>query len=105
MQIPDLGSETASFSVNHGCILGGIGFLILLGLLIWGVRNRMVWRLLSTLAVGGGVGLLVWGITAAALGEEPSVGSPTSLMGTGAGVMAGAIMLFIVSFSGPARSN
>jgi hypothetical protein len=84
-------------------LLGGIGAVLVVTLLLWGLRNRLAWRLLSVLAVGSGVGLLVWGITSASLGEEPSVGSPTSLMGTGAGVMAGGIMLLIISFPGSGR--
>lgn len=102
MEIQDLSSEIAPL-VNPSCILGGVGALVLLALLLWGVRNRVVWRLLSVLGVGSGVGFLVWGITAAALGERPAIGSPTGLIGAGAGVMAGGIMLLIVSFSGSTR--
>ena len=103
MEIQDFSCDMVALSVHHWCILGSVGALILLGLLLWGVKNRLVWRLLSVFGVGSGVGLLVWGITAAALGEQPSIGSPTSLMGTGAGVMAGGIMLLVISFTGSAR--
>ena len=81
-------------------LVAGVGAVILLVLLLWGVKNPVVWRLLSVLGFAGGVGLLVWGITSAAMGEQPAIGSPTSLMGTGAGVMAGAIMLLVISFLG-----
>ena len=81
-------------------LVSGVGALIVLALLFWGAWKPVVWRVLSVFAVAGGVGCLVWGITSAALGEEPSVGSPTSLMGTGAGVLAGGIMLLVISFFG-----
>ncbi len=81
-------------------IIAGVGTLILLGLLIWGVRNPIVWRLLSVIAVGSGVSFLVWGITSAAMRQEPSIGSPTGLIGAGAGVTVGGIMLFVISLCG-----
>jgi hypothetical protein len=84
-------------SCEHYAIVAGVGALILLGLLIWGVRNPVVWRLLSVVAVGSGVSFLVWGITSAAMGEEPSIGSPTGLIGAGAGVTVGGIMLSVIS--------
>jgi len=67
-------------------------------LVIWGLRNPAIWRLLSVFAVGGGAGLLVWGITAAAMGEEPAAASPAGLIGIGAGVLVGGIMLLVISF-------
>jgi hypothetical protein len=84
-----------------GCaVIAGVAAVIVLGLLIWGVRNPVVWRLLSVLAVGSGVSLLVWGITSAAMGEELAVVTPTSLIGAGAGVTVGGIMLFVISLCG-----
>jgi hypothetical protein len=85
-------------------IAGCVGVLIVLAMLIWGLKNPVVWRLLSVLAVAGGVWILVWGITAAAM-RDPSIASPTMLIGGGAGMMAGGVMLLVVSFfSGPPRS-
>jgi hypothetical protein len=84
------------------CHLIGVcaGAVLILLLLLWGVKNPIVWRLLSVLGVAAGVGVLVWGITSAAMGQEPSIGSPTGLIGTGAGVMVGGIMLLVISFLG-----
>ena len=93
-------NEIFAPSCEHYAILAGVAALILLGLLIWGVRNPVVWRLLSVIAVGSGVSLLVWGITSAAMGEQPAIVSPTSLIGAGAGVMVGGIMLFVISLCG-----
>ena len=87
-------------SCSHPFILAGVAALILLGLLIWGIKNPIVWRLLSVIAVGSGVSFLVWGITSAAMGDEPSIGSPTGLIGAGAGVTVGGIMLFVISLCG-----
>jgi len=92
--------EIFALSCEHYAILAGVAAVLLLGLLIWGVRNPVVWRLLSVVAVGSGVTFLVWGITSAAMGEQPAIGSPTSLIGAGAGVMVGGIMLFIISLCG-----
>ncbi len=84
-----------------GCaVIAGVGALILLGLLIWGVKNPLVWRLVSVLAVGSGVGFLVGGIMSAAMGEQPAFASPTGLIGAGAGVTVGGIMLFVISLCG-----
>jgi hypothetical protein len=87
-----------SWSADYCGIVACVGAAILVTLLVWGVKNPVVWRLLSVVAVGSGVGFLVWGITSAAMREEPSIGSPTALIGTGAGVMGGVIMLLVVSF-------
>jgi hypothetical protein len=88
----------STWPAGYWLILACAGAVILLALLVWGMKNPMVWRLLSVVAVGGGVGLLVWGITSAAMREQPSIGSPTALIGTGAGVMVGGIMLLVISF-------
>ncbi len=78
--------------------------VLLLVLLLWGMKNPLIWRLLSVFAVSGGVGVLVWGITSAAMGEEPLIASPTALIGTGAGVLVAGIMLLVISFFGkPSR--
>jgi hypothetical protein len=71
---------------------------VLIGLLIWGSQNPVVWRLLAVVGIGTGVGLLVWGIVLAAVGDEPAIGSPAGIIATGAGVLASAIVLFVISF-------
>ena len=78
----------------------GVVAIVLAALLIWGLRNPLVWRLLAVVGMGTGVGLLVWGIAIAALKEQPSIGSPAGIIATGAGVLASAIVLFIISFLG-----
>ena len=47
-----------------------------------------------------GSGVLVWGIMAAATGVILSSGSPPVIIGTGAGVLVGAISLLVISFLG-----
>jgi len=78
-------------------ILAGVAALIVLGLLIWGAKNPVVWRPLSVVAVGAGVSFLVWGIMSAAMCEPPAIGSATSLIGAGSGMTVGGIMLFVIS--------
>jgi hypothetical protein len=92
--------EVSLPSCDYWVILAGVAAVIVLGLLVWGVRNPVVWRLLSVLAVGSGVSLLVWGITSAAMGEELAIVTPTGLIGAGAGVTVGGIMLFVISLCG-----
>jgi len=76
------------------------GAVLVLLLLLWGLKNALVWRLLSVFAIAGGVGVLVWGIMAGAMGEEPVIGSPAGLIGAGAGILAGGIVLLVISFLG-----
>ena len=74
--------------------------IILLGLLIWGARNPLVWRLLSVLGMGTGGGLLVWGILMATMKQEAPFGSPPGIIAIGAGVLIGSIALLVISFCG-----
>jgi hypothetical protein len=82
----------------------------LAGLLLWGLIKYpavgrifatgaiAVWRLLAVLAIAAGVGLLVWGIVGAALGEQVPIGSPAAVIGVGAGSLTGGIALLVLSF-------
>lgn len=76
---------------------------VLLGLLIWGAWQPLVWRLLSVLGMGTGAGLLVWGILMAAMREEPRFVSPAGIIALGAGVLVGSIALLVISFCGGCR--
>jgi hypothetical protein len=74
--------------------------IVLVGLLIWGFKNPLIWRMLAVLGMGAGVGVLVWGIMLAALHEAPAIGSPAGIIATGAGVLVTAVALLVVSFCG-----
>lgn len=74
--------------------------VVLTILLIWGAWRPLVWRVLAVVGMGAGVGLLVWGIIIAATKEAPLIGSPAGIIATGAGVLAGAIVLLVISFTG-----
>ncbi len=74
--------------------------IVLTVLLIWGAWRPLVWRVLAVVGMGTGVGLLVWGIIIAATKEVPLVGSPAGIIATGAGVLASAIVLLVISFAG-----
>jgi hypothetical protein len=71
--------------------------IALIGLLIWGAWHPLVWRLFSVLGMGAGGGFLVWGIMMAALKEEPPFASPAGIIGIGAGVLIGSIVLLVIS--------
>jgi len=87
--------------VSHPCLaIIGIVAIVLVVLLIWGSRNPLVWRVLAVVGMGTGVGLLVWGIIIAAMKEEPPIGSPAGIIATGAGILASAIVLLVISFVG-----
>jgi hypothetical protein len=80
--------------------IGGIVAAVLVALLIWGSENPLAWRLPAVVGMGTGVGLLVWGIILAATSQEPPIGSPAGIIGTGAGVLVSAIVLLVISFLG-----
>ncbi len=76
------------------------GLCLLIALFLWGIRNPVVWRLLSALGMAAGSGLLVWGIVAAATGEPAPFDSPAGTIGAGVGTLVGSITLLVVSFLG-----
>jgi hypothetical protein len=79
--------------------------IVLVGLLIWGARNPLVWRILSVIGMGTGAGFLVWGILLAAMNEEPPLASPAGVIAIGAGALVGSIALLVVSFCGSCRGR
>ena len=79
--------------------------IVLIGLLIWGARKPLVWRILSVLGMGTGAGFLVWGILMAAMREEPRFGSPAGIIAIGAGALVGSIALLVISFCGSCRGR
>jgi hypothetical protein len=78
---------------------------VVIGLLVWGARNPLVWRLLSVLGMGAGAGFLVWGILLASLREEAPFATPAAIIAMGAGVLIGSIALLVVSYCGSCRSR
>jgi hypothetical protein len=79
--------------------------IVLIGLLIWGAINPLVWRILSVLGMGTGAGFLVWGIMMASLNEETRFASPAGIIAIGAGVLVGSIALLVISFCGSCRGR
>lgn len=69
--------------------------------------GRLLARILAVLAVGAGVGLLTWGISAAAMQEpirSPAacaglLQSPSEVIGWGAGILAIGITTLLLSFA------
>jgi hypothetical protein len=79
--------------------------IVLIGLLIWGARNPLVWRILSVIGMGTGAGFLVWGILMAAMNEQPPLASPAGIIAIGAGALVGSIALLVISFCGNCRGR
>ena len=79
--------------------------IVLIGLLIWGARNPLVWRILSVLGMGTGGGLLVWGILMATMKQDRPVASPAGITAIGAGVLIGSITLLVISFCGSCKAR
>ena len=83
-------------------IIATASIVVLIGLLVWGAWNPLVWRILSVLGMGAGAGLLVWGILLASMKQPPPAGlpGPAAIIALGAGVLASAITLLVISFCG-----
>ncbi len=76
------------------------GVCLLIILFLWGIKNPVVWRLLSAFGMAVGSGLLVWGIVSAATCETAPFDSPAGTIGAGAGTLVGSITLLVISFLG-----
>ncbi|MHC4400343.1 MAG: hypothetical protein ACYTG0_11770 [Planctomycetota bacterium] len=89
--------------------LAGIGTAIL-AVVVWCCAvprvGRAFARMFSVLAIGAGVGVLVWGILAACLGEPVRspfgltslISDPSEAIGWGAGFLAAGIVALVLSF-------
>jgi hypothetical protein len=85
-----------------GPLLGIVSGILLLGLLLWGLKNPLVWTIVSALAIAGGVGGLVWGIMQVVLLQHDErtsrhISDASLAMGIGSGAIVGGIVLLIVS--------
>jgi len=74
--------------------------VVLLGLLIWGAKNPLIWWLLCVIGTGTGAGLLVWGLLMFHQEDRLAVGSPAGIVGAGAGLLAGSVVLFVAALVG-----
>lgn len=83
-----------------GLVIFGAVAIVLLGLLIWGTRNPLVWWVLCVLATGTGTCLLVWGILLYSHQEELPFASPALVIGAGAGSLAASIVLLVAAIVG-----
>lgn len=83
--------------------------IVVLGLLLWGVKNPLGWTVLAVVAIAVGIGFLATGITnAALLGDRrtnPQVESAAETIGFGAGATAGGITLLVVSLVRRSKSK
>ena len=93
--------------VNHV-----LPFLVVAALLLWCIIRpsvgRCFARIFAVLAIGGGIGILTWGICAAALGDAirsplgltSLIAEPSEAIGWGAGSLAAGITALVLSFIG-----
>ena len=80
-----------------------IGIMVPLLLLIWGIKQPLVWVVVSVLAIGGGVGCAGYGFTQAVLGNQPpqpldshQIAQIGIFIGAGIGSTVAGIVLLIV---------
>jgi hypothetical protein len=89
---------------------------LLLALLFWGIRNPVAWMPLAALATAGGMGLTATGVVdllVVATVEGPELdrsisgAPPAILVGVGSGLLAGGVVLLVISLwrwkRGPAK--
>ena len=79
--------------------------VVLIGLLIWGAWNPLVWRVLSVLGMATGAGFLVWGILMAAMKEECALCYACWHHWHWRGVLVGSIALLVISFCGGCKGH
>jgi len=91
---------TTVYKIPMQWVAVALALCLLVGLFLWGIRNPVVWRLLSAFGMAAGCGLLVWGIVSAATCEPAPFDSPAGTIGAGAGILVGSITLLVISFLG-----
>lgn len=84
-----------------------LAILLVLGLLIWGIKNPVAWIILSVLLITAGVGCAIYGITdliglsvaRSPVAIEPShaVHEAAAYVGCGAGGLVGGIAFLIIA--------
>ena len=90
--------------------------LVVVVLFVWCIIRpnvgRRFARIFAVLAIGTGIGVLTWGICAAALGETlrsplgltSLIAEPSEAIGWGAGSLAAGVTALVLSFIGGSRS-
>ena len=91
--------------------------LVVAALFLWCIIRpnvgRLFARIFAVLAIGGGIGVLTWGICAAALGNAirsplgltSLIAEPSEAIGWGAGTLAAGITALVLSFIGGRRTR
>ena len=90
-----------------------VAVLLTVGLVVWCCIKptvaRVLARIFSVVALGVGVGVLTWGICAAALGDSMRtplgsfITAPSEAIGWGAGFLAAGVTALVLSFIGGKR--
>src|SRR4051794_31969643 len=100
----------ALLNVSPGVLLALLLAILAVGLLVLGLVRpavgRFVARVVAVVAMGLGVGCLVWGVVAGARGEQPPDTGPLAgtsyslVIGCGAGFLTGGIVALVLSCLG-----
>ena len=95
-------SERTIFMPNYfmTAVVLSVLAVVVLGLLVWGVKNPLIWWLLCVIGTGTGAGLLVWGILIYNQPEQLPFGSPAMIIGAGSGFLAGSVVLLVAAIIG-----
>lgn len=79
----------------------GLSAIVVLGLLLWGMKNPLAWVVFSVLAIGIGVGCMAYGMTTLiALGERRTthaVEEAAVFIGGGTGGTVAGVVLLVVA--------
>jgi hypothetical protein len=101
------GSVVAEYDLSLATALVPILVLLAGGLLVWcyfkPAVGRFLARIFAVVAMAGGVGLLVWGILAAARRETPTADllfdlGTSGIIGCGAGLLTAGLVALVLSF-------
>jgi hypothetical protein len=91
----------AFLGIPPGPLMGMALAVVVFILLLWGVKEPLAWVVVSFLAIGIGVGCLIYGCSQAYLLPEPRTSQAVSevsvFVGGGAGGTVGGIVLLVVS--------
>ena len=86
--------------MNHIAILlvTVIPVLVILGLLLWGIKNPLAWLVVAVLAIAIGAGCAIYGLTLLLANRNASYGVTEGAvhLGAGCGAVVGGVVLLVL---------
>lgn len=80
--------------------MGIVLAIVLLGLLIWGIKQPLAWIVVAFITIGNGVGCAGYGVAQALLGSKPATAQQiewvSQFIGGGVGGTTAGIVLLVV---------